>query len=443
MTTTTDTAPPSPAAPPPRILCVDDESSIVAALRRLFRPHGFTVFTATSGKEGLALLEQEPVDLIISDMRMPEMDGAAFLEQAKLRWPDTQRILLTGFADLDSTIAAINRAGVFRYLAKPWNENDLLHTVHAALERGRLKSENTRLLELTRRQNEELRALNAGLEEKVAARTAELEQTVAFLDSAHRELKMSFLTMVQVMISLFELQSRRLAGHARRVADTARQLARALLKDESEIQDVLMAALLHDIGKFGQPEHMLTKSFNQMTPAERVEMMQHPLRGETVLMGIGQLKKAASLVRHHHECFDGSGFPDRLVGLSIPFGARILAVANDFDALQMGTLVSRPLKPAEARAFILENRGKRYDPTVVDVFLAQVADQIPEEIQELPMRPGTLAPGMILTRDLLHPDGYLLLARGQVVDETIIKQLLKIESAEGHRLTLFIQPQNR
>jgi response regulator RpfG family c-di-GMP phosphodiesterase len=426
-----------------RILCVDDEPSIVSALRRLFRPHGYTIFTASSGKEGLALLEAEPVDLIISDMRMPEMDGATFLEQARQRWPDTQRILLTGFADLDSTIAAINRSEVFRYIAKPWNEDEILHTVKSALEQRQLKRENARLLELTQRQNDELRALNSGLEEKVAARTAELQQTVAFLDSAHRELKSSFLTMVQVMISLFELQSRRQAGHARRVADIARKLARVLCKDEGDIQDIVMAALLHDIGKFGQPERLLDRSFHAMSPAERAEVMQHPVRGESVLMGISQLKRAAALVRHHHECFDGSGYPDHLVGLSIPFGARILAVANDFDALQMGTLVSRPLKPAEARTFILENRGKRYDPSVVDAFLSLVADQIPEEIQELPMRPGTLAPGMTLTRDLMHPEGYLLLAKGQVVDETIIKQLLKIEAAEDHRLTLFIQPDAR
>jgi hypothetical protein len=170
--------------------------------------------------------------------------------------------------------------------------------------------------------------------------------------------------------------------------------------------------------------------------------MDHPLRGEMVLMAVDQLKKPASLVRHHHECYDGSGYPDHLAGLAIPLGARILAVANDFDALQMGTLVSRALKPAEARAYILENRGKRYDPGVVDVFMAQVADQIPEEIKELPMRPGTLRPGMTLTRDLLHPDGYLLLARGQAVDQTVIEQLLKIESLEGHRLTLFIQPEH-
>jgi response regulator RpfG family c-di-GMP phosphodiesterase len=249
------------------------------------------------------------------------------------------------------------------------------------------------------------------------------------------------MTTVKALTSLFELPAGKLAGHSRRVAETARQLAQALQLDEAAAQDVLLAALLHDIGKISLPDHLLDKPFNTMPAEERAQVMTHPQRGELVLNAVDQLKKAAVLVRHHHECFDGSGYPDHLVGLAIPLGARILAVANDFDALQLGTLVSRPLKPAEARTYIFENRGKRYDPQVVAAFMAKVADQIPEEVQELPMRPGTLRPGMVLTRDLMHPDGYLLLAKGQAVDSVVIEQLLKIESLEGHRLTLYVHPE--
>jgi response regulator RpfG family c-di-GMP phosphodiesterase len=427
--------------PPARILCVDDEPSILSSLKRIFRPHGITVLTAGSGQEGLALLAQEPVDLVISDMRMPQMDGAQFLEQVFAHWPETKRILLTGYADASATIAAVNQGKIWSYISKPWNDGELVMAVQQALAHSRLAKENAALVELTQRQNEELRQLNAGLEEKVTERTAELRQMFGMLDKAHGELKKGFMTTVKVLSSLFELRGGRLAGHSRRVADTARQLAHGLGIEEGAAQDVLLAALLHDIGKIGLPDHLMEKAFNTMPASERTQMMTHPQRGEMVLMAVEQLKKAAQFVRHHHECYDGNGYPDHLAGLAIPMGARILAVANDFDALQMGTLVSRALKPSEARAFILENRGKRYDPTVVDVFMSQVADQIPEEVKELPMRPGTLRPGMTLTRDLIHPDGYLLLARGQVVDQTVIEQLLKIESMEGHRLTLFIQPE--
>jgi response regulator RpfG family c-di-GMP phosphodiesterase len=121
---TTGAAPATETAEPVRVLAVDDEPSILSAIKRLFRGQGWEVLTATSGKEALALLEQEPVALVVSDMRMPEMDGAQFLEQVFVRWPDTKRILLTGYADATATIAAINRGKIWRYVAKPWNDDE-------------------------------------------------------------------------------------------------------------------------------------------------------------------------------------------------------------------------------------------------------------------------------------------------------------------------------
>ncbi len=122
----------------PTLLLVDDEANILNALRRLFRPHGYRVLTAESGAAGLELMSSESVDLVISDMRMPQMNGAEFLERVQTEHPDVVRILLTGYADLDSTIAAINHGGIYRYLAKPWEENDVLLTVRHALERKAL-----------------------------------------------------------------------------------------------------------------------------------------------------------------------------------------------------------------------------------------------------------------------------------------------------------------
>ncbi|HTH40754.1 MAG TPA: response regulator, partial [Rhodocyclaceae bacterium] len=147
------------------ILCVDDEANILSALKRLFRPSGYRILTAGSGAEGLATLEQEQgrVDLVISDMRMPEMDGARFLTQVRQRWPETSRILLTGYADMESTVAAINEGHISRYISKPWNDGEMLLTVRDVLERRLLEKEKARLERLTRQQNEELVALNAGL----------------------------------------------------------------------------------------------------------------------------------------------------------------------------------------------------------------------------------------------------------------------------------------
>ena len=120
------------SAQPATLLCVDDEANILSALKRLFRPHGYRVLTALSGEQGLKLLGETGVDLVISDMRMPEMDGASFLEQVRQRWPDTMRILLTGYSDITSTIAAVNRGEIYRYIAKPWLDDDVLLAVRQA-----------------------------------------------------------------------------------------------------------------------------------------------------------------------------------------------------------------------------------------------------------------------------------------------------------------------
>jgi response regulator RpfG family c-di-GMP phosphodiesterase len=419
-----------------KILFVDDEPSILSSLRRLFRPHGYHIFIAESGAAGLEILEKEAIDLVVSDMRMPEMDGAHFLEQVRQRWPHVVRLLLTGYADVTSTIAAINCGEIYRYIAKPWDDNDIVLTVRDALEHQRLASENARLLTLTQLQNDELKDLNAGLEQKVAKRTAEVQQAL-------KDLKRGFIDTVHVFSGLIELRGSKIGGHSRRVAEHARAIAQRLKLSDTELQDVMLAALLHDIGKIGLPDHVLDKPFNMLSAEVRGEVMKHPLKGQAVLMGIAQLKNAALLIRHHHECFDGSGYPDHLAGLAIPLGSRILAVANEYDSLQAGTLVGRELKPQESLRFIVENRGKRYDPGVVDAFGAWLAENQKAYIVELPTRPARLLAGMELARDLVHKEGYLLLAKGCRLDAEVIAQLNRMEEVDGESIVLFIKQESR
>lgn len=418
------------------LLFVDDEPGILSALRRLFRPQGYRILIAEGGAAGLDILAKEPVDLVISDMRMPEMDGATFLKQVRQRWPKVTRILLTGYADITSTVAAINEGEIYRYIAKPWDDNEIVLIVREALERRRLEEENRRLSELTRRQNEELKELNAGLEQKVAERTAEVRAALG-------ELKKTYLATVQVFAGLVELRAGQaggqLGGHGRRVADHARGLAKRLGLGDGDVQTVMLAGLLHDIGKIGLPDGLLGKPFNTLTPDQRAQVMKHPTVGQNLLMSIEKLRDCALLVRHHHELYDGSGYPDHLTAMAIPIGSRILAVANDYDALQAGTLVQRPLRADEALTFLIDNRGKRYDPQVVDCFAQLLAESGKKTATELPVRALHLQPGMVLSRELNHSDGYLLLARGSALTKEIIAQLVKLESTEQQPYTLYIR----
>tara|TARA_R110001583_G_scaffold149274_1_gene301229 strand:+ start:17246 stop:18562 length:1317 start_codon:yes stop_codon:yes gene_type:complete len=437
MTTTPVPAVETPQ--PPTLLLVDDEANILSSLRRLFRPQGYRVLTAESGDEALQLLAAEPVDLILSDMRMPGMTGAQLLATACERWPDTVRILLTGYADMSSTIEAINRGQIYRYVSKPWEDDDLKLLVRDALERKYLKLENERMTQTIAEQNEQLRHFNAELEARVQARTKELSEALSATDKAHRELHQSYTSTVRVFCELIESRSPILKGHGRRVADIARNIARKLGVSDAEQQTLVLASMLHDMGKIGLPDELLAKPYSTLHAEERSVVMTHPTRAESLLMGISPLREAASVVRAHHEHFDGTGYPDGSAGLAIPRLARILAVANAFDSLQLGTMVGRTLSPRDALDFIVANRGKRYDPSVVDAFVSVgVLLQAERANTEQRLRPAMLKPGMALARDLIHAEGYLLLSKGFVVDDAIIEQLLRLERTEGRAVIVSV-----
>jgi HD-GYP domain-containing protein (c-di-GMP phosphodiesterase class II) len=235
-----------------------------------------------------------------------------------------------------------------------------------------------------------------------------------------------------------ELHSGDLAGHSRRVAELTRKLAQRMHMSDVDVQDVFLAALLHDIGKIGMSESVITRAFNSLGADARAGIMKHPVKGELLLMPIEQLSGASLLIRHHHEQFDGQGYPDGKSGIGIPLGARVLAVANDYDALQHGTLVARRLTAADALRFLVANRSKRYDPSVVDEFSRLLAESRPEEFPELPLRPGSLAPGMQITRDLIHRGGYLLLASGHVLSQSEIEQLKRLETSEQEPVVVYV-----
>ncbi len=423
----------------PTLLCVDDERNILNALKRLFRTEKYKVVVAESGAEGLKILESEPVDVVVSDMRMPEMDGAQFLEQVAKRWPQTMRVLLTGYADIESTIAAVNKGKIFQYVSKPWNDEDIKLVIRRALEVKFLEQEQKRLERLTKKQNEELRHLNENLEKMVEARTSEVQQTADMLDLAYEELKQSYAVAVEVFADLLELREGIGSGHSRRVAEYARLIATELGLEEHDLQDVYFAALLHDIGKITLSDSVLSRPYLSLPDKERKKMEEHSLIGERALLALEPLQTAARMIRHHHERYDGEGYPDRLAGEAIPLGARILAVASDYDALRLGTLAEGLFTDDEARSYIEKNGETRYDPRVVDAFLKAVGPQGEvDDSDEIRLMTKDLKEGMVLSRDLVHFDGMLLLRAGYEVKPAVIQKLLEFEREAERSYTLYI-----
>lgn len=427
----------SAPAPAGRVLCVDDEPNILSALKRLFRAAGVKVDTAGSGRDGLVALEQQSYDVVISDMRMPEMDGTQFLEQVRQRWPDSVRLLLTGFSEVSSIIGAVNRGEIYRYIAKPWDDNDIVLIVHQALERKQLAAEKKRLEALTAEQNAQLRELNATLEQRVAERTDELRV-------ANERLKASFLTSIKMFSNLLEARGGVLAGHSRRVAELCRKICQEMGLPKTAAQDVFLAALLHEVGKVSFTDEMLRTPLALLSAEQQDQYRRHIEQAEQLLMPLPELKGAIDIIVAQLERVDGSGFPKQLEGDAIPLGARILAVASDYDAMQIGTLVQRKLQAAEARTLIQHGASKRYDPRVVQALNAVLepkpAAATTDAPREIEIRDSTLLqPGMVLARDLITPSGLLMLAADHTLDERLIQRIRDFERVGGIQLMTVVR----
>jgi response regulator RpfG family c-di-GMP phosphodiesterase len=426
---------PAVAAPAavPTVLCVDDEPNILTALQRVLRSLPVTVMSAGGGEEALALMEKQPAELVISDMRMPGMNGVQLLEHLHQRWPQTVRILLTGHAELQSAVSAVNRGAIFRYLQKPWNEQELQSAVREGLERLALQRETERLQALTQHQNAELQTLNSELEVRVQARTAELS-------TAHQKLKRGYLNSIRVFANLLELRGGPLAGHGRRVAEMARDIAVAMDVPEETRMTIFVAGLVHDLGLIGAGDRLLQVPVPRYSADEGALYRQHPAAAEQSMIALEEMLPALPLVRGHHERWDGGGFPDKLVAKAIPLGARILAVADTFDELCNGHLVSPAATREEARTLMRLGRGTQFDPEVLDVFLhITEPERKPARPAALVLKTDAVEGGMVLARDLISAKGLLMLTAGHALTPALIRRIREFEAREGSSLDIHVQ----
>ncbi len=423
-----------------KIMFVDDEKSILAALTRIFLDDDVEIYTAESGLAALEILKNESMDLIVSDQRMPEMNGVEFLRQSIKYSPNSVRIVLTGYADINAAVDSINKGEVYRYIAKPWDNNELKATIRGALEFGRLRKENERLLKLTKKQNIELKDLNANLEEKVDEQTKELRDMYNKLKILHDNINKSFMNTVMILSNIISMKKGAASLSFKNTSKLAVAFANKFNISEKEKIQLKIAALLHDIGLVGINDNLLNKAFDSMNSLERIEYNKHPIIGQAMLDSIENLHDVSVIVRHHHERWDGEGYPDNLSGEQIPICSRIISIASDYEALMNGTLMPSMFTSDEARHFIVENSGKRYEPKIVAVFV-QILPAMQRKIEEKPefrISSSELKAGMVLSKDILTGKGLLLIHEGVTVNKTHIKSIIHFEKSEGKKYDICV-----
>ncbi len=327
-----------------RCLVVDDEGRLRQALVRLMESAGFICFDAGSASQALALLEREPVELVLSDMRMPGMDGVALLRRIREVYPDVAVVMITAVAEVEVAVSCL-ASGAMDYIIKPFVFEEVRARVAQALEKRRLLLEN--------------RGYQERLEERVTAQALRLEQL--------------FVASVQSLAEALELKDPYTRGHSIRVSQLGGAISRMLGMDPAVVRNVELGGHLHDIGKIGVREDVLNKP-GPLTQEEYEHIMTHPVLGWRILHPLlGDNSVVLNVVRSHHERLDGKGVPDGLKGDEIAREARVIAVADAFDAMMSRRPYRQGLSSAEAIAELRRTSGTQFDGEVVGAFVELVS----------------------------------------------------------------------
>jgi putative two-component system response regulator len=328
-----------------RVLVLDDESCVRDLVSRKLTADGYACDLAGDAETALSRLTQMNYDCILSDVNLPGMNGVEFLRRVRLTDQDVAVIMITGAPDLDCALEAM-RLGAYDHLSKPLNLAKLTLTVDRAVEKRRLVLQN--------------REYQLNLESMVLERTKQL-------NDANEGLRRLFISSIKALAHALEAKDEYTQGHSERVAEEAVTVARFLSLTQTEIENIWIAGFLHDIGKIGIRESVLNKR-GKLDAAEWETIQQHPVLAERILGPIEELRDVIQTVRHHHERFDGTGYPDGLKGAAIPLGARILAVADSYDAMTSRRPYRDALSEQETLDILEAGAGTQFDPVIVRAF---------------------------------------------------------------------------
>jgi response regulator RpfG family c-di-GMP phosphodiesterase len=338
-----------------RVLIVDDKEIIRSAIAGQLEKEGYLCVTANDGKEALQQFHKENFSVVISEIKMPEMDGLVLLKNVKAKDPNIVVILMADYEDIDLDAEAI-RLGAFDVVKKPIDLKQLVLTVKKGLVKNRFEEVITEYILHLKKLEEE--------------RSAELRLALLALKKAH-------LDTVNVLVRAIDAKDPYTLNHSDRVRKMSVRMGMKLGLSEKMLETLEYGALLHDIGMIGIKDEVLEKQ-SPLSSEEYQHIMEHPMIGVEILKEVSFFNDKLPLIRHHHEHFDGSGYPYGLTGESIPLGARIILVADAFDAMTSARRHRGAKSLEDALGELEKGKGKQFDPNIVEIFLREKIYKLPE-----------------------------------------------------------------
>jgi putative two-component system response regulator len=339
-------------AKPENVLIVDDEPIIRDILSQVVSSEGYSCGIAANGQEAIDRLSCSDYQIVLTDVRMPTVDGLQLLRHVTTNHPTIAVIMITAMNDARSAVDALS-IGAYDYVTKPFNLLELRSKIGRAAERRKLILENQEYQNF--------------LEQRVGQQTTDLKEALERIEHAYSN-------TLEALISALDAREHETLRHSKRVSEYTLLIARTLSVPRTELVDIARGSLLHDIGKIGISDNILLKPA-KLTEEEWVEIRKHPDIGYSIINNIDFLKGAAEMVLQHHERFDGTGYPRRLKGEQILLPARIFALVDTFDAMTSDRPYRKALTYQDARTEIFRCRGTQFDPAIVTCFL-----EIPEQV---------------------------------------------------------------
>jgi response regulator RpfG family c-di-GMP phosphodiesterase len=418
----------------PSVLLLDDEQEVLNALQRVLR-HDYQVHSFTDAQSAIDFFQNTPTQIVITDMKMPNINGAEFLSHIVKINSRSKRVVLTGYADSELAKQAINEGKISAYLNKPWDNAELKETLSSLI--NELKIENKKLsviksLKLDYQRlsaDHEITSINTEIVQN------EHENAVTQL----KKLKFVNHELLQLSASLVAMQTRDTSGHTFRIAQQCRTLAKRMKLSETECLQIYLAGLFYRVGIHSLPPALVERPWFQMSEQERIAWMKYPQASADILSTSEMLKSSAEIVLHLFEHVNGSGIPEQRIGEDIPIGSRLLSMAIYYDLLVSGEITGHCIMPTEALILLKKDVGSIFDSKVFSHFQQLLENPLPNESLEIAKGTRELIPGMLLSHDVVNYGQHKLLGESTILTEKHILGLQKHQQQTKQVIISYIQ----